>query len=173
MAELSVTGDVDKVVLGADTIWQNSDGWVPLKPPAGINGTVLFRDNLNGTASLLGSIGFAKSLTPTDGSFIFTTLLLSPPKGYEFLDTPWSVGSKAPSMYALRGVKSDESAINSDMATISFKNGSLYLENLVTYFQLNGNERVVINFDKNSTVKASSTKVEEMGDPAIINIKKV
>lgn len=78
MAEIQVPSEVSKVTLGGDTVWQNSGGWVPLVLPEGLNGTVLFRDNGDGTASLAGGVRFLHVVLNTKNA------LLNAPEGYKF-----------------------------------------------------------------------------------------
>lgn len=91
MAELQVPDDVSKVTMGGSTIWQNSDGWVPLRLPDGVSGNVLFKDIGNGNAYLNGQI----ELSGLADRGTYTMLL--PPDGYKFVSVSWHASYAQPS----------------------------------------------------------------------------
>ncbi|WP_203638868.1 hypothetical protein [Levilactobacillus wangkuiensis] len=72
---------VRKVLVGGEVVYRDSGGWIPLELPDGVNGLVFFRDNEDGTASLLGNC-----------SFLYKTkkfCILNPPKEYAFTSFNW------------------------------------------------------------------------------------
>lgn len=64
MADVDVPSSVSKVTLGSDTIWQNSDGWVPLKLGPEVVGNVFGKiDKVQRCIYLSGTV----SIHPTKG----------------------------------------------------------------------------------------------------------
>ncbi|AYM03563.1 hypothetical protein D8911_11420 [Levilactobacillus brevis] len=163
MASLEVPNSVSKVTLGSDTIWQNSDGWVPMKLPSGVTGNVMFKDYGNGTAGLCGVITFKfvriSGWTPVT--------MLVPPDGYKFTSVDWNandgsmgVSKSIMGFQALAGQQSQSNSVNTKivdgnlLAVSSNYSSTTFVSTTI--------------FTKSSTVYRSSS-----GEPAIIKIEKV
>ena len=82
--------NVQKVLVGDDLLYQDSDGWIPLKNTTDVvDGQVLFKDNLDGTGSLLGAVTILSN-TGIGSSYSIIEL----PKGYQFADNiDWNISS--------------------------------------------------------------------------------
>ncbi|MFC6290676.1 hypothetical protein [Levilactobacillus angrenensis] len=175
MAELEVPNSVSKITLGGDTVWQNSDGWIPLKLPDGVSGNVFFKDYGDGTAGLVGSLGYLTQAT-SDSLYTPSFKLLNPPNGYTFLDHNWQVGpSYGPtilvytSMYTTSG---SNQAVQRGYGYISFADGNVTVVRAQHNSNLYGKIRVLINFNGNDINHVSATD-DNFGGPAIIGLEKV
>lgn len=156
MANLSVDGDVDKVVLGADTIWQNSDGWVPLVlPDSALDGTVFFKDLGDGTALLAGVARYAiaaEHATPT--------AIINPPKGYEFVSVPWSAGIYDDGIMTLSGMTGTSmgtgktfSAVVSDGKVLLKGNGAIAGSQTILFTQNASEAKAVSSMPARAVIK--------------------
>lgn len=74
---------VKKIMVGDKVVYKDSDGWVPLALPDGVSGTVLFKDNGDGTACLAGAVAFSMSGPG------WVANVIKPPVGYRFAKTDW------------------------------------------------------------------------------------
>lgn len=152
--------DVKDMRIGESVIYRDSDGWIPLKlPDTVIDGCVLFRDNGDGTASLVGSIRANYSGTASGP----LTHLLTPPDGYEFSDPKWNQDYLSKGIMAFYNLERVWSGSPISVWPVIL-DGNLY----------GGSNHA----DRNSNItfffsaSTSEVDVKESG-PAIIGIKKV
>lgn len=155
---------VAKMLVGSSVIYQDSDGWIPLKLPDGVKGLVMFKDNGNGTASLAGTATFLFTGT---GSTSTAVTMLVPPEGYQFESVDWTAGDG--NIGIVRGIVCFQSLAGqlsqSNILNTNTINGNLMA---MTSNYATGVFNSTVIFTKNSTVKGSQD-----GSPALINIKNV
>lgn len=159
MAELSMTGDVDKVVLGADTIWQNSDGWVPLKLGPEVIGNVFGKiDKEQSCLYLSGTM----SVHPVKGSNF--QIMFRKINGITFNFEPmelttfdahatngigiWYMAANNGNIISNTSVPEDD--ITGRLATMVFADYSLGYPNTITDWKITSNNplKIPITFDK-------------------------
>jgi len=167
MADLQVSNDVDRVTVGPDTIWMNSDGWVPLKLPDGAKGSVLFHDNGNGFAYLNGQIELSGVYARG------TNTLLIPPTGYKFVSTSWhpgtdTSGSSNIRCYPLMGSQMVVGS-NEMTATVTCVDGNLKAYFYSVMNQAEFSNKGVIYFSQHMT----TGQYQGITAPALVGIEKV
>lgn len=150
---------VDKIMVGASTVYQDSDGWIPLELPDGVNGAVFFKDNGDGTAGLIGVLTTNFTAQKTD-----PTEIIIPPEGYAFSSVNWpSVNSSMSSILGLHDLLQSSSGIGVTILPI-IADGKMYAySSSQTY--VNG---ITLVFSSNTTEKHT-----DVNGPAIVGITKV
>lgn len=162
---------VSKMLIGSNVIYQDSDGWIPLTLPNGVTGLVLFRDNENGTAGLVGSLEFTTTAT-TYGYMSPGHLVLTPPHGYYFMDTKWLIDSENTNKMTVYGSRSDGGTpIMYTDAYLQFSEGNIYFSQISNDQSVSGKLLVLASFNQVNTT--SSNNAGEGALPAIVNIKRV
>jgi len=176
MAELQVPSDVDRLTVGPDTIWMNSDGWVPLKLPDGVNGCVFFKDYGDGTAGLVGNVGF---LVTGDVNSIYSAgpTILVPPVGYKFKDHSWrNDSSNVPTILMYSSLYSNtvsgSQAIQRGSGWVSFSGGNISVTRVYHNSNMEGNIWSLVSFNENN-INYMNTSKNSFGGPAIVGIEKV
>lgn len=116
---------VSKIMAGTATVYQDSDGWIPLELPDGVSGTVFFKDNGDGVASLVGAAALPSTMIVNS-----KYLLLNPPKGYAFISDSWHAGADDKGIYATPGYTTSSLNFSTQfVAYSSYSDGSLYVQN--------------------------------------------
>lgn len=145
------------VATAADLKSLEASAWRPLTLENSNNGTILFKDNGDGTASLTGSANFV--IAAASGVI---TEAIDPPSGYQFSSLAWNKGTDGDGIFAIGGrsgtsggpIYTPGALINN--GKICFKGGSSSYPELMFSPCLN------------TTDKTSSSC-----EPAIVKIKKV
>ena len=157
------------MLVGEDVLYLNSEGWIPLKMPEGITGEVMFRDNGDGTASLLGVARIKHIALDTP-----YTLLLAP-KGYEFVSDSFHYVNDH-YISGLNGyLDSDGMVTQSNFgrapAQVSYDSGNMIVTFTGTFpnYHDNGTSFIDFVFMQNTTLTTGTTEQIAM----TINVKKV
>lgn len=146
-----------KIYKGETEIWSDTNYWTPCQLGTGITGMVLFKNNGNGTASLIGSIQ-----SPDDTN----RLLVYPPTGYQFVSELWTKISIRAGKYGLSGT--------GDNGGVSIVDGAIYFNKTnTTSFSGDGFNMVFEKSALESSVNATADYLAHVADPALINIKSV
>ena len=129
---------VAKMLVGSSVIYQDSDGWIPLELPDGVSGLVLFRDNEDGTAGLIGSLEFT-TVSTTYGIYAQGHLVLTPPHGYYFMDTNWVDDTENKNKMRVYGSRSNGGTpIMYTDAHLQFSEGNIYFSQIVNNQNIDG-----------------------------------
>lgn len=161
---------VKKIMMGDKVVYQDSDGWIPLELPDGVNGLVFFKDYGDGTAGLTGSLGFATTAK------MYTTfspghLILTPPQGYCFLDTKWRTDTENVDKMMVYGSRSDGGApIMYTSAWLQFSEGNISISQLMNGQNVDGKLLILVSFNR---INTDLENVEGNALPAVVNIKRV
>lgn len=150
---------VKKILMGDKVVYQDSDGWIPLKLPDGVTGSAFFKDNNDGTASLAGILQFVLNGKPIT--------LLNPPDGYSFTGIDWNADKQNEgSQHGIMGGNNYQGKWSSsnDVFNTRVANGSL---NVLSGNYSSSGRRIVF------LCKTCTTYLSEDADPALISIKKV
>lgn len=134
-----------------------ASAWRPLTLANSTSGTILFKDNGDGTASLIGSATFTiakgtKTLTP----------VITPPTGYTFTSLKWSKGTNNKGVY-----------VTGNMTGVSFGTSYIFDTSLS-----NGDICFLGSSDDIYTVTFSPSELTTLSDsiecnPALVSISKV
>ena len=154
----NLTVDGGKSVATRDDLKSlEASAWRPLTLENANNGTILFKDNGDGTASLTGSANFVIAAAPD-----VITEAIDPPSGYQFSSLAWNKGTNGDGIFAIAdrsgtttGTVYTPTALIQN-GKICFKNGSYSYPELMFSPCLN------------TTDKTSSSC-----EPAIVLIKRV
>lgn len=141
--------DVKDMRIGESVIYRDSDGWIPLKMPDDVtDGLVMFRDNHDGTASLVGAVTLPLMVVNQRYQ------LLLPPSGYAFISDNWTGPSVSGSdgkneILAIPGYGQEDSSNFGSMfaAMTEYVGGVLVLHSVYEYpgYQRGGCVRVVFS----------------------------
>ncbi|NLR08654.1 MULTISPECIES: hypothetical protein [Lactobacillaceae] len=162
---------VKKILVGDKVIYRDSDGWIPLELPDGVNGVILFRDKGDNTAELTGTLGFATT-SQTYTTYSPGHLVLTPPQGYQFVDTDWKTDTENKSKMRVYGSRSTGGqAIMYTDATLQFSEGNISFSQIYNSQNVNGAHLILASFNRINTNYLANA--EEDALPAIVNIKRV
>lgn len=162
---------VKRILVGDKVVYRDSDGWIPLELPDGVNGLVLFRDKGDGTAELTGSLEFSTTAK------IYTTfspghLILTPPQGYQFTETNWRVDTENKDKMCIYHSRSDSGVpVMFGDAYLQFSDGNVSFSQVVNGDNVNGTQLVLVSFNQANT--STPVTAEDGALPAIINIERV
>ena len=175
MAELEVPKGVSKVTLGGVTVWQNNDGWVPLKLAEGVGGTAMIRNLKDGTAELMGAIGYLGSYSGNNSIYAGGSSLIVAPDGYKFADHNWHVSANDDSPMATvytSYIYGSNAATSRGNGRVSFEGGNISIDKVGMSGPLQGDKvRILFPLSKNNVdYTATNTNFYE---PAIVGFEKV
>lgn len=135
---------VSKIMAGNNTVYQDSNGWIPLELPDGVNGAVFFKDYGDGTAGLIGVLTTnftTQKATPTE--------IIIPPEGYVFSSVNWpGVNSSMSSILGLHELLQSSSGIGvtvlpviSDGKMYAYSSSQAYVNDITLVFSSNTTEK--------------------------------
>ena len=146
------------VATAADIKSIENSAWRPLTLTNSTSGTVLFKDNGDGTASLTGSCTFS---VPSGKTNIVSIII--PPSGYSFSSLLWNKGTSKYGIFAYSGVNGVSAGATQEVVTV-LQNGKICVvgDPGSSYAYT-----VLFHVSKSMTDNTSGS-----GDPAIVGITK-
>lgn len=131
MAGIEIDGNAIAGARLGDKIIYQSHGWRPVELAYGVTGNVCWRDVGDGTAELMGSIGFSVdfkgSNKPGNSGGLMPIKILNYPTGYKFGPNNWTVSGPWRTINLLVGVKSNGAPFMRSGINAQFNESSLYL----------------------------------------------
>lgn len=156
---------VAKLLVGSSVIYQDNGGWQQLKVLSPDGGNVWFKDNGDGTASLVGNVGIS-----IRKSAAVTVDLFKAPEGYAFTSLDWNV-SLGSDITFIKQVYAYGNIIGYDYAKVSILDGTLQASYSANQSLSSDPTRGIITFSRATTYRTQDFAM--FAQPAIIGIEKL